>query len=262
MKSPARYTLLVGSGKGGVGKSTVAVNLTIALAMAGYSVGLLDADVYGPSLPIMLGLRRLTPHHFKDTQGIEKIRPFTKYGIQSMSVGFFIEEAKSILWRGPLLHGILQKMLLEVEWNPMDFLIVDLPPGTGDVPISLSQLMPVDGAVVVTTPQEVAMLDAIKAINSFFQLEIPLIGIIENMSGFTAPDTGTTYSIFGEGKGSELAHKFQVPLLGQIPLIPSIRIGGDEGVPAALHSVDGLAGLHYTELAQNFISTISSTTRR
>lgn len=262
MKSPARFTLLVGSGKGGVGKSTVAVNLAVELAKAGYSSGILDADVYGPSLPIMLGLRRLTPQHFIDAEGNEKIRPFTKYGIQSMSVGFFIEEAKSVLWRGPLLHGILRKMLMEVEWSPMDFLIVDLPPGTGDVPISLSQLMPVHGALVVTTPQEVAMLDAIKAINSFYQLQIPLLGIIENMSGFTAPDTGVTYPIFGEGKGSELAHRFQVPLLGQIPLLPAIRIGGDEGTPAALHSVDGLAGAFYSEIVKNLVSTLSTTQRQ
>ncbi len=255
--SPAQHTLLVGSGKGGVGKSTVAVNLAIALAKAGYSTGLLDADVYGPSLPVMLGLRRLTPHHESS-----RIRPFTKYGIQSMSVGFFVDEAKSILWRGPLLHGMLQKMLQEVDWAPMDFLIVDLPPGTGDVPISLSQLIPIDGAVVVTTPQEVAMLDAIKAINSFYQLDIPLLGVIENMSGFTAPDTGIHYPIFGEGKGAELAFKFHAPLLGQIPLIPSIRIGGDEGVPAALHSVDGLAGEHFAATAQNLIATLSTVPSR
>lgn len=250
--SPARHTLLVGSGKGGVGKSTVAVNLAIELAKAGYSTGLLDADVYGPSLPVMMGLRRLSPQH-----ETARIRPFNKYGIQSMSVGFFIDEAKSILWRGPLLHGMLRKMMQEVEWAPMDFLIVDLPPGTGDVPISLSQLMPIDGAIVVTTPQEVAMLDAIKAVNSFYQLEIPLLGVIENMSGFTAPDTGVHYPIFGEGKGAELAFKFHVPLLGQIPLIPSIRIGGDEGVPAALHSVDGLAGMHFAETVKNLMTTLS-----
>lgn len=262
MKSPARTIIFVGSGKGGVGKSTVAVNLTVELAKAGYSAGILDADVYGPSLPIMLGLRRLTPHHTTNPEGQQKIQPFTKYGIQSMSVGFFVEEAKSILWRGPLLHGILRKMIEEVEWSPMDFLIIDLPPGTGDVPISLSQLMPVHGAVVVTTPQEVAMLDAIKAINSFYQLEIPLWGIIENMSGFIAPDTGVTYPIFGEGKGNELAHRFQVPLLGQIPLLPSIRIGGDEGVPAALHSVDGLAGSYYAEIVQSLISNLTQASRR
>lgn len=262
MKSPARFTLLVGSGKGGVGKSTVAVNLAVALSLAGYTVGLLDADLYGPSLPVMLGLRRLSPQQFTDENGAARIRPFTKYGFQSMSVGFFIEESKSILWRGPLLHGMLRKMLVDVEWSPMDFLIVDLPPGTGDVPMSLSQLMPVHGAVVVTTPQEVAMLDAIKAINSFHQLEIPLLGIIENMSGFTAPDTGITYPIFGEGKGAELAHKFQVPLLAQIPLIPAVRIGGDEGTPAALHSVDGLAGHYFSELADNLISELSSHQQR
>ncbi len=171
-----------------------------------------------------------------------------------MSVGFFIEEARSVLWRGPLLHGVLQKMIEEVDWNPIDILIVDLPPGTGDVPMSLKQLLPVQGALVVTTPQEVAMLDAIKAINSFYQLEIPLLGIIENMSGFTAPDTGIHYPIFGEGKGGELARRFHVPLLGQIPLLPSIRIGGDEGIPSALHSVDGLAGIYYSEIIKNLLS--------
>lgn len=189
----------VGSGKGGVGKSTVAVNLSISLAKKGLSVGLLDADIYGPSIPIMLGLRRLTPRTINS-----KTLPFTKFGIKSMSIGFFIEEAKSVLWRGPMLHNALQKMIEDIEWGDLDVLIIDLPPGTGDVPISLSKLLKIDGSLIVCTPQEVAMLDAIKAINALHVLDIPLIGIIENMAGFTVPGTNDTYDIFGKGKAEEL----------------------------------------------------------
>jgi len=228
----AKATFVIGSGKGGVGKSTVAVNLAVALAELGLSIGLLDADIYGPSIPVMLGLRRLSPRIRYSETGQEVILPFHKFGIKAISIGFFLEEARSLMWRGPMLHGILQKMLAQVEWGDLDLLLIDLPPGTGDVPISLSQMLKITGALVVTTPQEVAMLDAIKAINTFYQLEIPLLGIVENMAGFTIPG-GETYHIFGEGKGQELADKFHIPLLGSIPLLPEIRLGGDEGIPAA-----------------------------
>lgn len=209
-----------------MGKSTVAVNLSISLAKQGLSVGLLDADVYGPSIPIMLGLRRLSPRSINSTDGTSKLLPFTKFGIKSMSIGFFIEEAQAVLWRGPMLHNALQKMIEDIEWGDLDVLLIDLPPGTGDVPISLSKLLKIDGALVVCTPQEVAMLDAIKAINAFNLLDIPLLGVIENMAGFTVPGTDDTYDIFGKGKAAELANKFNTPLLGSIPLIPAIRRGG------------------------------------
>ena len=248
---------MIGSGKGGVGKSSVTVNLAIALAQLGLKVGVLDADIYGPSIPIMLGLRRLSPRVTPSAEGKEKIIPFSKFGIQAMSIGFFIEEARSVVWRGPMLHGALQKMLVDVEWDNLDLLLIDLPPGTGDVPISLSQLLQIEGALVVTTPQEVAMLDAIKAINSFDQLKIPLIGIIENMSGFTVPGTNEVHHIFGEGKGKELARRFEAPFLGSIPLIPAIRRGGDEGYPASCHQGDNQTGLHFHNTAQAFLQAIS-----
>lgn len=238
------HTLFVGSGKGGVGKSTVSVNLAVALAQQGLRVGLLDADLYGPSIPIMFGLRRLSPRVIPDAEGRDRLIPFNKFGVKVISIGFFVEEARSVLWRGPMLHGALQKMLLEVEWGPLDLLLIDLPPGTGDIPISLSQLLKVDGALVVCTPQEVAILDAIKAINAFDQLQIPLLGLIENMAGFTTPDNHT-YHIFGKGKAEELAQRFSIPLLHSIPLLPSIGIGSDEGYPAACHQGNHDAGRHF-----------------
>jgi ATP-binding protein involved in chromosome partitioning len=244
---------LVGSGKGGVGKSTVAVNLSIALAKKGLQVGLLDADVYGPSIPIMLGLRRLHPREIQAPDGKTKVLPFTKFGIKSMSIGFFIEEAKSILWRGPMLHNALQKMLDDIEWGLLDILIIDLPPGTGDVPISLAKLLKIDGAIIVCTPQEVAMLDAIKAINALHILDIPLIGVIENMAGFTVPGTHDTYDIFGKGKALELAVRFNTNLLGSIPLMPEIVAGGDAGYPATLNLANNQAGIHFDAVAEKIL---------
>jgi len=240
----------VASGKGGVGKSTVAVNLSIALAAKGLSVGLLDADVYGPSIPIMLGLRRLTPKHIQTADGKSKTLPFTKFGIKSMSIGFFIEEAQAVLWRGPMLHNCLQKMIEDIEWGDLDVLIIDLPPGTGDVPISLSKLLKVNGSLIVCTPQEVAMLDAIKAINALYLLDIPLLGIIENMAGFKVPGTNEIHDIFGTGKAEELSINFNTPLLGSIPLISAIRRGGDEGYPASFHRGDNQAGLYFNAIAE------------
>lgn len=244
-------TYLVGSGKGGVGKSTVAVNLAVALAKIGLSVGLLDADLYGPSVPIMMGLRRLTPQSEVDADGKEMITPFFKFGVKILSLGFFIEEARSIVWRGPMLHTTIQKFIQNIFWGHLDVLLIDLPPGTGDIPLSLSQLLTITGALIVSTPQEVAILDVIKVMNAFHQLEIPIVGLIENMAGFTAPDTGHTYALFGEGKVDDLARRFQTSLLGRIPFHTSIRIGGDEGVPAAFHS--GQAGDPFHLIARELL---------
>lgn len=256
MASEMDKVLFIGSGKGGVGKSTVAVNLAIALAQQGLKIGLLDADVYGPSIPIMLGLRRLSPRIERLPSGEEKIVPFSKFGVQVISLGFFIEEARSIIWRGPMLHGTLQKMLHDVSWGELDCLLIDLPPGTGDVLLSLSQLLKNllkgTGALVVSTPQEVAMLDAIKAINAFDHLDIPLWGIVENMAGFEVPETKQMFHIFGQGKAQELAIRFHTHVLASIPLISAIRQGGDEGVPCALYAA-APAGRLFQDLAASFI---------
>lgn len=253
----SRETYLIGSGKGGVGKSTVTVNLAIALAQEGYKVGVLDADVYGPSIPIMMGLRRQTPRIQDCGKGREQVVPITKFGIKVISIGFFVEEGRSVAWRGPMLHETLQKTLSDIEWGNLDILLIDLPPGTGDVPISLAQLLHIDGALVVTTPQEVAMLDAIKAINSFDQLKIPIVGVIENMAGFTVPGTSDVHHIFGQGKAKELAHRFETEFLGTIPLIPEIRRGGDEGEPAVYHPVDQQTGQFFHDVAKKFRKSVS-----
>jgi len=252
-KRLAKKVIFVGSGKGGVGKSTVSTSIAIALSEHGYHVGLLDADLYGPSIPIMLGIRRLPPRCSSSVDSKEKLFPFHKYGIKSISLGCFVDEARSVVWRGAVLHRVLCKMIEEVEWGELDFLIVDLPPGTGDIPISLKQLMEVDGALIVSTPQEVAMLDAIKAINAFNLQEIPLVGIIENMAGFRVPGTNTIYDIFGHGKAEELAYRFHVPLLASIPLIAEIRRGGDEGIPAIYHQGESEARSYFLKLADKLI---------
>lgn len=242
-----RKNIAIGSGKGGVGKSTVAVNLAVSLAVLGHKVGLLDADLYGPSIPVMLGLRKLPPPVDDD----QMIHPFYKFGIKTLSLGFFIDEARSVLRRGPMLHSTLENMLKNVAWGPLDFLLIDLPPGTGDIPISLAALMEIHGSLVVTTPQEVAVLDALKAINAFYELKIPLLGIVENMAGFTPPGSDQVYPIFGEGKGAELAQKFSVPLLGSIPINQRIREGADIGIPIACQKNDP-----FHQLAKNFLERL------
>lgn len=264
LRTLAKYTVFIGSGKGGVGKSTVTINLAISLAKLGAVVGVLDADLYGPSIPIMMGLRRMPPRVIDRGGGNERVIPFFKFGIKVISIGLFVEEGRAVVWRGPMLHGALDKLISDVEWGELDFLLIDLPPGTGDVPISLSQLLNSDGALIVTTPQEVAMLDAIKAINSFHSLDIPLLGIVENMAGFTDPSTGVTHHIFGQGMGLVLAQKFETELLASIPLLPSIRCSGDVGCPAAVHTGGEACGyfhalaLHIMHNQQNFKALFSS----
>jgi ATP-binding protein involved in chromosome partitioning len=245
----AEQTIVVGSGKGGVGKSTVTLNLAVSLALAGKQVGVLDADLYGPSIPVMLGLRRLSPKVEIDATGKERAKPFTKFGIKALSLGFFVDEAAPVMWRGPVLHNALAKMIREVDWGKLDYLLIDLPPGTGDIQMSLSQLIEIDHALIVSTPQEVAMVDAVKAINSMEHLGIHLLGIIENMAGFRVPGSDTIHHIFGQGKGEELAFRFRTPLLGRIPLEPAIRIGGDEGLPCAFHRGNNEIGRSFHQIA-------------
>ena len=220
-----RHTIAVSSGKGGVGKSTVAVNLAVALSRTGGAVGIIDSDVYGPDVPLMLGARG-RPGMFEN-----RIIPVEAHGLKMMSIGLLVNEREPLVWRGPMIHSFIQQMLRDVMWGALDYLVFDMPPGTGDAQLSLSQVIPLDGVVMVTTPQDVALLDVRKAIGMFQKLNVPILGVVENMSYFAAPDTGKRYHIFGEGGGKRIADEYGVPLLAELPLDPETRIGGDEGSP-------------------------------
>ncbi len=218
----------VGAGKGGVGKSTAAVLLAAGLKRAGASVGLMDADVFGPSIPKMMGLEGERPM----VRG-EKIVPIESHGVRVISMGFMVEPERAVIWRGPMVHGVVKQFLDQVDWGELDYLIVDLPPGTGDVPLTLSQSIPLTGAVVVCTPQDVALLDAVRALRMYQQLSVDILGMVENMSYFIAPDTGTRYDIFGHGGVEKAAARLKVPYLGAIPINIAIRASGDDGNPFA-----------------------------
>src|ERR1700678_3281881 len=224
--------IAVGSGKGGVGKTTVSVNLAIALARLGYRTGLLDADVYGPNVPLMMGTNS-TPSAIG-----ERIQPLEKYGVKLMSMGFLNPGDKPLVWRGPMLHSVIQQFLRGVDWGELDYLVIDLPPGTGDVALSLIQTAPLSGAVVVTTPSDVSLEDARKAINMFVQVRVPVLGLVENMSYLIAPGSGERIDVFGEGGGKRTAEQMGVPLLGELALDPLVRIGGDSGMPVSAHIGD------------------------
>jgi ATP-binding protein involved in chromosome partitioning len=231
-----KNVIAVASGKGGVGKSTVATNLALGLQKLGARVGLIDADVYGPSIPTMFGLQGQRPKVQK-LYGQPKMMPLKAHGIQVMSIGFIIEPEQAVVLRGPRLAGVVKQFISEVLWEPMDYLVVDLPPGTGDVQLTLVQSVPVTGAVIVTTPQEVAVADAIKAMNMFQlpNVNVPILGVVENMAWFTPAELpNNKYYIFGKGGGKKLAKKSQSILLGQVPIVQSIRESGDEGTPAVL----------------------------
>ncbi|MGE5498392.1 MAG: iron-sulfur cluster carrier protein ApbC [Syntrophothermus sp.] len=224
-----KNTIAVASGKGGVGKSTVAVNLAVALAMEGAKVGLLDADIYGPSIPLMLGING-KPQIMQD-QATGKMVPLENLGIKLMSIGFLVDDSQPVIWRGPMASGAVKQFMSDVNWGELDYLIFDMPPGTGDIQLTLVQTIPLTGAVIVTTPQEVSLIDARKGLAMFSRVNVPLLGIVENMSYFIAPDTGKKYDIFGTGGGEKLAGETGVPFLGGIPIDPRIRIGGDQGKP-------------------------------
>ncbi len=222
----------IGSGKGGVGKSTVAANLAVALALSGAKVGLLDGDIYGPNLPRMLGVRR------QPSQRDGKIAPVEAWGVQFMSMGLLIEQGEAVVWRGPMLHGAIKSFLHDVDWGELDYLLVDLPPGTGDVQLSLIQQTFVAGAVVVTTPSMVAIEDGVKAVSMFEKLQVPVLGVIENMSYFVCPNCHTRHDIFSSGDAETRALAMGLPFLGAIPLHPEVRIGGDSGRPVVAEQPD------------------------
>jgi ATP-binding protein involved in chromosome partitioning len=241
-----RHVVLVGSGKGGVGKSTVAFNLALGLAADGLKVGLLDGDLYGPSVPILAGLQgeRLAMNE------AGKILPVEKHGLKLISLGLLLKDTDAIVWRGPLLHKTMRQFFLDVEWGPLDVLVVDLPPGTGDIQLSISQLVKVSGAVVVTTPQELAFADVLRAVKMFEKLQTPVFGLVENMAFFTADDTGTTYWPFGKGRIAEHCATHGLRHLGQIPIVPGIAAASDAGTPLADDQVSGGARLYYRKLAK------------
>lgn len=250
--------IMVASGKGGVGKSTVATNLALGLAQDGASVGLLDADIYGPSIPIMFGLRDERPM-MTEVNGKGMIVPIEKYGIKVMSIGLLVDEKQAVMWRGPMASSALRQFISDVYWQELDYLVIDLPPGTGDVHLTLVQAVPVTGAVVVSTPQPVASADARKAIMMFKQpqINIPILGVIENMAYFTPAELPENkYYIFGKGGARKMAEQFELPFLGEIPIVQSIREGGDKGIPAILDD-EPVSRKAFTDLAQSVARNVS-----
>ncbi|MDQ1613094.1 MAG: ATP-binding protein involved in chromosome partitioning [Pyrinomonadaceae bacterium] len=247
-----RNIVAVSSGKGGVGKSTVAVNVAVALARDGARVGLMDADVYGPNAPLMLGVTDSKPEVVGN-----KLLPVKAHGLSMMSMAILKPGDEPMIFRGPILHGLVRQFLQDVLWGELDYLIVDMPPGTGDVQLSLAQLVPVQGAVLVTTPQEVAVADVRRALRMFETVAVPVLGIVENMSYFVAPDTGTRYNIFGEGGGMKLAEAYGVPFLGAVPMGLDVREGGDAGIPVVLSHPDSPQAEAFRRVAEEIARQVS-----
>jgi ATP-binding protein involved in chromosome partitioning len=247
---PIRNAIAVGSGKGGVGKSTVAVNIAVALAQSGARVGLMDADIYGPNTPTMLGVDKLPPPIG------QKLVPADAYGIKMISMGLLVKPGQPLIWRGPMLNTAIRQFLSDVEWGELDYLIIDLPPGTGDAALSLAQALPLSGAVVVTLPQLVSLEDASRGLNMFKQLEVPILGVIENMSYLDLPD-GTRMDLFGSGGGESLAQATDTAFLGKIPIDQNVRIGGDTGKPIVVSYPDSAVAKSIQEIAQKIAAKIS-----
>ncbi|HLE90682.1 MAG TPA: Mrp/NBP35 family ATP-binding protein [Anaerolineales bacterium] len=250
LNMPIRNAIAVGSGKGGVGKSTVSVNIAVALAQSGARVGLMDADIYGPNVPTMLGVERLPP-----PQG-NRLMPAQAYGIKMISMGLLVKPGQPLIWRGPMLNSAIRQFLSDVEWGELDYLIVDLPPGTGDASLSLAQALPLSGAVIVTLPQLVSLEDASRGLNMFRTLEVPILGIIENMSYLDLPD-GTRMDLFGSGGGEQLAQSSQANFLGKVPIDQNVRIGGDSGKPILVSHPDSPVANALREIAQKVAAQVS-----
>lgn len=249
--------LAISSGKGGVGKSTVAVNVAVALAAAGAKVGLIDADIYGPNTPTMLGLADAQVKVQKGPQG-DVLEPAFNYGVKLVSMGFLIDPDQPVIWRGPMLNGIIRQFLYQVNWGELDYLIVDMPPGTGDAQLTMAQAVPMAGAVIVTTPQTVSLLDSRRGLRMFQQMQVPVLGIVENMSYFIPPDMpDKQYDIFGSGGGEKTSQELNLPLLGCIPLEISLRQGGDRGVPIVVEYPDSASAKALTAIAQQIAARVS-----
>ncbi|WP_263971631.1 Mrp/NBP35 family ATP-binding protein [Leptolyngbya ohadii] len=249
--------IAVSSGKGGVGKSTVSVNIAVSLALAGAKVGLIDADIYGPNAPTMLGLANAKVMVQQGSNG-EVLEPAFNHGVKLVSMGFLIDPDQPVVWRGPMLNGIIRQFLYQVQWGELDYLVVDLPPGTGDAQLTLAQAVPMAGAVIVTTPQTVALQDARRGLRMFQQLQVPILGIVENMSYFVPPDLpDRQYDIFGSGGGEKTAKELGLPLLGCIPLELPVREGGDRGVPIVVGEPDSPSAKAITAIAQQVAARVS-----
>lgn len=246
-----KNVIAVGAGKGGVGKTTVAVNLALALAQKGSRVGLLDADIYGPNVPIMLGVQARL-----ENDG-DKIVPVEKFGVQCVSMGFLTNDSDAVIWRGPMLHGVMRQFLHDVRWNSLDYLVIDMPPGTGDVALSLSQHVNVTGAVVVTTPQTVSVADTRRAVQMYQKLTVPVLGLVENMSYFTCTGCGTESDLFGRGGGARLADELSIPFLGAVPIAEPVRMGGDVGMPIVLTSPEAPAARALISVAEQVAAQVS-----
>lgn len=250
LELPIKNAIAVGSGKGGVGKSTVAVNMAVALAQSGAAVGLLDADIYGPNIPTMMGVTHLpAPKN-------QKMIPAQAYGVKMMSIGFLVKPGQAMIWRGPMLHSAISQFLRDVEWGSLDYLIIDLPPGTGDAQISLAQTIPLSGGVIVTLPQKVSTEDAARAVEMYRALQVPVLGIVENMSFLELPD-GKLIEVFGSGGGESLAQSASVPFLGKIPMLPEVREGGDNGEPIVAVMPESNAGKALIAISQQVAAQMS-----
>ena len=255
-----KNVVLVAAGKGGVGKSTVAANLAVALKMHGAATGLLDADIYGPSVPILMGVKG-EPRKI-EVDGVQKIEPTFAHGVPVMSIGFFLDADQAVIWRGPMLGKALHQLMADVHWGELDYLVVDMPPGTGDVQITFSQQLKVSGALLVATPQQVALADVVRAKSMFDKVMIPIVGIIENMSYFICDGCGKEHDIFSRGGAQRAAERFKIPYLGEIPITPALREGGDAGVPILIQDPNSEVSKCFLEIAAKLAGQLSIASER